>query len=181
MTDNTGLSGFRAAPTFSARSSSLLDTLFGPNGTRPVGLRRVAQIYREALPGKRRQKNTAHHPLRHEPAVQKWLQLNQLALFTPAADSALASIQEQPGWSEELGPSSVFAALPGDQVVPLVRIDIDLGRQIRDGLVSLPYSANEVAAVAALRVPIERVQAAAGLDAHAVMRYLERCRKGAQS
>ena len=66
-------------------------------------------------------------------------------------------------------------------MVPLVRLDTDLGQQIRDGLVNLPYVDREVDAVAAVRVPIERVQAAAGVDAQTVLRYLVGRRKATPS
>ena len=154
MTDHSTRPAFPAALTSSARTSSAFDTLF-PDAARSIGLRRAGDIYRDALPGKRRRKNTAHHPLRHEPAVRKWLRMNQLELFTPLADCALASIQEQPGWSR--GRRPILRVRPRCQATKWFDSCASTptsGNRSRR-LVNLPYVDREVDAVAAVRVPIE--------------------------
>lgn len=59
--------------------------------------------------------------------------------------------------------------LPSDQIVALVRHDTDVGRQIVEGQVELPYDRAAQVIVAGITDPMARVGSAAILDAHAAV------------
>ena len=140
------------------------------NSNRTVRTIRV----RELTPGRSaqgRRKRSGHFELRDEQDVRDWLRLHHLTLYVPSADAAVQSLRET-GLLDDppLGKRySVYAMLPGDQIVALVNHGTELGGLIVRGEVELPYDAEAQAVAAEMKDPHCPSRAAAILDAHAAV------------
>jgi hypothetical protein len=148
----------------------MMDQLGGAGS--PVEVLMVGGLYRSAL-GPGRRKRSAHFELRAERDVQDWLRLQGLTIYAPSADAAVRSMLEAGRLAiPRIGKRySVFAMLPSEESVALVRHDTALGRMIVDGQCELPYDQGAVDAAAGIADPITRVVAASMVDTHAVIEF----------